>query len=339
MDVELRQLVAALWRRRWIVVAVLVIGVGTCAGYLATRKPTYEARVRIQLLPPREEESLAAREGMVVRLQDTIDDLMTVTRNNFIEVLKSGEVGRRARARLGAAPCAYGLDVEVVRDSNFLDLVVWTPCREQAAVVTNLLADEAIARYVELRGLGLAATRAALRTERATAGEALQAAEQAFAAFRSERGVGSITDAIRTSQETLTRLELERDRRNTEASAGGSRAPGDGDRLVARARRTVAELIALEPAYRVLEERVEAARRALRHVSDRYAEAELRGRVIQAASFMQRVEEAHPPEGPRSRGAGLLMLAAVGSLGVGIVLAVLVDFLFAPPVTGSARPS
>lgn len=332
MDMEVRHLVAILWQRRWILVGSLVIGVGSCAGYLATRAPMYEARARIQLMPPREEESLAAREPMVVRLQDTIDDLMTVTRNNFIEVLKSREVSRRAQARLGDNGCAYDLDVNVIRDSNFLDLVVSTPCRERAADITNVLADEAIAYYVKLRGLGLAATREALQKERVAAVESLRAAEQAFSAFRIARGVGSITDAIRTSQEALIRLELERD--GKVATAG--RPTPDEDRVAERAKRSVDELVGLEPAYRLLEEQVKEARRTLRHVSDRYAEAELRGKVILAASFMQRVEEARAPESPDSRAAALLALAAVGSLGLGIAAAVLLDYLAAPPSPGAS---
>jgi uncharacterized protein involved in exopolysaccharide biosynthesis len=331
VDVELSRLLTILWRRRWIIVAVLLVATAVLAWSAATRTPMYEARVRVQLLAPMDEEVIANRAPTVVRLQDTLDDLLTVTRNNYMEALKSAEAGRRTLGRLRepGRECAYALDVNTIRDSNFLDVVVRAPCRDLVATIANARVDEAIAYYRQLRGLGVAATIQALRQERESASEAVRAADEAFASFRRDRGIGSIGDAIRASQDALIRLEADGHRGPLDRDAASRGGAGDSNRLAAKWKATLGELIALEPQYRALEERVVEARRRLEYVASRQAEVELRSHIIERSGAVQRVDDAQTPTRPTSRFTAVAIMALCASLGAGIVLALLVDSLVA----------
>ena len=156
----------------------------------------------------------------------------------------------------------------------------------------------------------------------------LLAAEKAFAEFQTRNSIFSLDSQLSTQQKLLEQLQLERDQRLLEEATKVIDAVGEVDRLIAQRQKELDELTALTPQYNVLAQKVEQARGAYQHLLGKYGEAQLKVTAVQAANFIQVVKPAYPPAGSESSWPKLAVLALAGSLGVGVMLAFLLQYIY-----------
>lgn len=166
--------------------------------------------------------------------------------------------------------------------------------------------------------------------ETATALEELRAAEDTLADFRTQHGVVSLEGELETYQTLLEQLQLERDRLLLEETRRDVDAVSQVDDLIARRQAEMDRLSALVPTYDLLSDGLSQAREQYSYVLNKYNEAELTAAAVKAANFIQIVEPAQPPTEPASNAAMLLLLATAGSVGVGVLLAFLLEYTSGP---------
>ncbi len=114
-----------------------------------TLQPTYQGITRVQMTaPPQDEVSMIDR----YRASNLRDEIM-IARNNFATVLRSREVFERTIAglRLTGAATSYEADVQPIRDTDFVDIVVTTTVDGLAEKISGAHVVTAVAYYGELR--------------------------------------------------------------------------------------------------------------------------------------------------------------------------------------------
>jgi uncharacterized protein involved in exopolysaccharide biosynthesis len=202
--------------RRWpgvilsvVLVTLLVLGVR-----LFTSPRVFESQVKLQLtLPQQEDVALYDR----YRTSSVHDD-MTVARNNFVEVLQSREVHDRTveQLRLGLPDAAYTIDVQPLRDSDFIYVAARAATPSAAQVIANAHVAAAIDYYGELRAKPATATREFIAAQLAGAEQDLSLAEQAFTEFKMKHNIGTLDNELSTYRELIQQLQEERSRRMIE---------------------------------------------------------------------------------------------------------------------------
>ncbi len=323
--------------RRWLWLIIALVVVTELALWLGVRsaEPVYTASARMQISTPQREEIALYDEYRSIGLRDEI----TVAINNFVELLKGDEVAARTVSRLGLSgkDADYGLEAEPVSDADFVDVTVTAGSPELAAEIANTHAAVAIAYYGELRAQSTRAEMELLADQAQASEEAFQTAEKAFSEFRNQHGIFSLEGQLSTQEKLLEQLQLTRDELLLQAATTISATAaitattgdpvGEVDRLIAERQQELDRFTALIPQYNVLEQKVEQARAAYQHLLTKYSEAELKVTAVQAANFIQIIKPAQAPAEPDSSWPILAVLALVGSLGLGTVLAFLFEYL------------
>ncbi len=356
MEMELMDLLRVL--RRWAgLIILIVLATAVVLGLqLRLSGPVYRTWVALQLTIPQSEDVAAFDQYRYTSERDEI----TVARNNFIKVLESDEVRDRTinALSLGAKDATYSLGTQSVSDSDFVYVSVDARTSKLAADIANTHVAQAIQQYGELRAKPTDAEKVLFAAQAREAEQELRAADGALAEFKAQGGVASLEDDVATYQRLLEELQLERDKRLLEASAdvledvspsanpgasGSSLDPtADVDKLIAQREAELARLVALGPAYRLLEDNVVQARAKYQHMQEKYNEAAIKAAAVRAANFIQIVGPAKPPSAPVSNRKWLL-LAITGSLGGGVLLAFLLDYVsrfrrHAPEPAGAPLP-
>lgn len=158
--------------------------------------------------------------------------------------------------------------------------------------------------------------------QKETAEEEYRAAEDAFTEFKSQNNVTSLLPEIALTQRLLEQLRLERDQRMLEEPTLIT-----VDTLIEERQKELDRLVLLQPTYNVLDENAQEARSKYQHILNKYTEAELKAAVVQAANFIQIVHLAQEPLQPENNLKIFLVLGIVGSLGLGILLAFLFEYV------------
>jgi uncharacterized protein involved in exopolysaccharide biosynthesis len=336
MEMELIDVLQVLRRRLGLIVAIVLVTVAALGLRLRLSEPVYRARVTLQLTTPQAEDVAAFDQYTYVSQRDEV----TVARNNFVEVLKSDEVRDRTinALSLGARDATYGLEVELVSDSDFIYVSVNAGTPELAVEIANTHVGLAVQNYGELRAKPTDAEKGLFGEQSREAEEELRAAEDALAKFKAQNGVASLEDGLATYQKLLEQLELERDKRLMEATSPSDNAGQSGnslnptaevDKLIAQRQAELAHLVALGPAYKLLEDNIVQARAKYQHMQDKYNEAAIKERAVRAANFIQVIAPANPPSGPVSN-IKWIALALAGSLGCSVLLAFFLDYVSRP---------
>jgi uncharacterized protein involved in exopolysaccharide biosynthesis len=310
--------------------------------WLGTRsaEPVYSATVSLQISTPQREEVAAYDEYRSISLRDEI----TVAINNFVELLQSEEVRRRAIGQIGLdeKDGSYPVAAEHVRDADFVNVTVEARTPGLAAEIANAHVGIAIAYYGELRARSTNAEKDLFAKQLRAAKEEFHAAEKALADFRAQNGIFSLESQMSTLQRLLEQLQLERDQRVLEKATTVIAAPvttttvittpvidtvGEVDKLIAQRHEELDTFTALGPQFNVLAQNVEGARTVYQHLLGKYNEAELKVTAVQAANFIQVIKPAYAPTEPESGWPKLAALALAGSLGLGLVLAFLLEYI------------
>jgi succinoglycan biosynthesis transport protein ExoP len=180
--------------------------------------------------------------------------------------------------------------------------------------------------YQEAReGYRLALSPNGLNINRTVAEEKYRQAEQAFNEFKTQNNITSMQDEIAVNNKLLEQLQLDLDQRFLkDADEEGSK--NQVDELILQRNKELDRLSALQPMYTVLEQKANEAQTKYQHILSKYTEAELKATVVRAANFIQIIEPASEPPLALSN-SNLLVFGILGSLGLGIILAFLLDYL------------
>ena len=323
--------------RRWIWLIVAVVVVTELALWLGMRSagPAYAASVNLQISTPQREDVAAYDEYRPISLRDEI----TVAINNFVELLQSNEVRQRTISQLGLVgeDGLYKIDVKRVRDADFVNVAVEARTPGLAAEIANTHVGIAIAYYGELRAKSINSEKELFAEQLQAAENEFHGAEKALADFRTQNGIFLLEDRMATQQKLLEQLQLERDRlllerATTTGTATATSLPvidpvGEVDKLIVQRMKEMDQLTALAPQYNILAQNVEQASAVYQHLLGKYNEAEIKVTAVQAANFIQVIKPAYAPVGSESGWLRLAVLALIGSLGVGVMLAFLLEYL------------
>ncbi len=313
-----------IWRWRIIIVAATVAAILAVMLNFLVFPAVYESTAKIQITLPQGED-VVLFEGY--RAESSLDTLM-VTRNNFGEVLESLEVKRRTAEQLGLSEsdAEYGVEMEEVRDSNFIYVRVRAHSPQQAAQIADAHVANAIAYYGEIRAKPAATARAFFEEQLIAADAALREAEQELNAFQVKHSISELPQNITNTQSQISDLQSQRDLAIIERPT--NRSVERIDALLAERQSKLNQLLALDGEYNRLLAKVERARAEQKLLYDAATEAGLKEMRVRTASFIQVIE---PPDLPTSEAfpsrAILLFLGAFGGLGGGLLLAFLLEYL------------
>lgn len=323
---ELIDLLRIIGRRLWLIVAIVVVS--ELALYLGVRAagPQYAATVSLQITIPQREDVAAYDQYRYANVRDEI----TIAINNLVELLQDEDVRQRVVSQLGLGEDGnYTLEVERLRDADFVNVTVQARTPSLAAEIANQHVAVAIAYYGELRAKSTEAEKSLFAEQLGLAEQNFQSAENALANFRVQHGIFSLESRMSTQQRLLEQLQLERDRLLLEQAETGIAATGsldEADRLIARRQQEMDRFTALAPEYNVLVQNVEAAQATYEHLLDKYNEAQLKVTAVQAANFIQVIKPAYAPDETVSDWPKLATLALAGSLGLGVLSAFLLEY-------------
>jgi uncharacterized protein involved in exopolysaccharide biosynthesis len=348
---ELIDLLRILRRWLWLIVAIVIVT--QLAVWFGTQsaESVYTATARLQVSTPQREE-VAAYNQYRFNPRDEI----AVAINNFVELLQSDEVYRRTISQLGMkeSEAVYTITAKRVSDADFVNVTVEAPTPELAAEIANTHIGVAIAYYGELRAQSTRAEQDLFAEQLSVAEHELATAESALTDFRTENGIYSLESQMATQQRLLEQLQLERDRlllqqaitiiTPTAASAPNTTAIAlpvidpiaEVDKLIAQRMQELDQLTALAPQYHVLMRNVEQARAVDQDLLSKYNQAELTATAVEAVNFIQVIKPAYARA--ESNWFKLAALALAGSLGLGVMLAFLLQYISGSEPSKVAAP-
>lgn len=254
---DLMSMLRILRRWWWSIVLLPIASAVILSIGLRSKPPTYQAGVKLQITTPQREDVAVYEAYRYGSLRDEI----TVARNNFIEVLRSGDVRDQTIDELGLddEEKEFPVQVDTVRDADFINVTVEAGSPTQAAEIANTLVDAAIAYYGELRARPTYAERDLFAEKLRAAEEAFRAAQERFTQFQVENGAASLEEQLDTYQQLLEQLQLERDRLLLEETTRVVDPVSEVGRLIAQHQQEFDRLAALLPTYNMLQEDVQLA--------------------------------------------------------------------------------
>jgi uncharacterized protein involved in exopolysaccharide biosynthesis len=208
MEVEMRQIVKILWDWRRLIVGFVAVTAVVLGLNWYLSEPGYQAKVKLQITTPEEEDVTLFDERSSFNERDRI----TVARNNFTVVLESSAVRKMTIDQLGltGTDAEYEVEVTPIRDADFVDVFIVANDPELAAEIANTHVAMAIKRMGDLRALPSITAKENFTQELNSAALTMSAAENAFSTFQLENGVVSLESEIGVQQQVLQQLELER---------------------------------------------------------------------------------------------------------------------------------
>lgn len=262
---ELLAVLRILRRWWWLIVLLPVVSAVALWFGLRSRPPVYEASVKLQITTPQREDVAVYEEYRYGSLRDEI----TVARNNFTEVLRGDDIRSQTASQLdlNEEEKEFPVEVNTVRDADFIYVTVEAGSPALAAEIGNTLVSEAIAYYGDLRARPTYAERDLFAEKLRIAEEGFRAAQDRFTQFQAENGVVALQEQLDTYQRLLEQLQLERDRLLLEETTRAVDPISEVDRLIAQHQQELDRLAALEPAYNLLQEDLQVARENYRRIS------------------------------------------------------------------------
>jgi uncharacterized protein involved in exopolysaccharide biosynthesis len=337
---ELIELLRVLRRWLWLIVAVVVVTELALWLGMRSTEPSYAATVKMQISIPQREDVPAYDQSRSFNPRDEI----TAAINNFIELLQSSEVKRKAVSQLGLEGKDANYTVSTIRttDTDYIKVTVEARTPDLAAEIANTQVAIGIAYYGELRAQSTKAEKELFAEQLHLAEEGYRVAEKALTDFRIHNGIYSLDSQLITQQRLLEQLQLERDRRSLEqaitvTTVTNSAIPASSplvidpvkqvDNLIAQRLKELDHFTSLAPQYYILVQNVEQTSGVYQHLLDKYSEAELKVTAVQSANFIQVIKPAVRPAESVSGWPKLAVLALAGSLGLGVTLAFLLQYI------------
>lgn len=321
--------------RRWLWLIVLIVVVTEVALWFGTQStaPVYAATVRLQISAPQREE-VAAYDQYRFNPRDEI----AVAINNLDELLQSDDVYQQTITQLGLGgeDALYTLEAARASDADFINVTVEARSPELAAQIANTHVSIAISYYGELRAQSTLAEKDLFAEQLQVAEEELAVAEKALTDFRIQNGIYSLESQMATQQRLIEQLLLERDQRLLEQVATDS--VGEIDVLIAQRMKELDRYTTLAPQYFMLTQNVEQVRIVYQDLLSKYNQAEITANEVQAATFIQVIKPAYATGETVFSWPKLAVLALLGSLGLGVMLALLLNYLSSFQIENETAP-
>lgn len=271
MDLELKQLFKTLGRWGWLILSIVVVtGIALGLGLYFT-EPTYRAKVKLQFTTPEQENISLYDQFRYVSERDEV----AIARNNFLEVLTSSEVRSGTIEQLGLVgeDKEYDIEADIVRDADFINVIVTAGTPELAADIANTHTAITIDRSGELRALPASAVKDQLEEQLQSAEQELYSAEETLAEFQAENNVANLESELATSRRVLEQLELKRSEQISEASAQPIELAAV-EQLLEQRQSELQHLLAQQPIYNNLVEAVQQTQQSYQLVASQYNGAE-----------------------------------------------------------------
>lgn len=310
----------------WVVVVLCVATVGTMGVVAILTEAQYKAVVNVQVsAPPPQEVPLYSQFGRAA-LRDEIEQ----TRISFSEFLLEGDVAYQVVKELSDVPMKGAelrkrITVDIPEESQLMRVGVRASDPETAALLANTFVEMGLEQYGQLQAQPTAETRQFIEGELEVAREELRVAEAELSQFQIDNRVGDLNKALNAQYELIRSLRLQGDL--ARAEGGIAKAQAIEEAVLGR-EAEMQNMIALSAEYTELVDQVERARGAHNFLVDKRAEAQIKENQILDLASIQIITPARPPSKPVSAIDGkLVVLGAVASVLMGVLLAVILEYL------------
>lgn len=223
--IDLRQLGFALWRRKWIIVAIFAVALVATYVFTSLMTPIYEASTSLLIKDPQ-----STGERMFLEGGDGVSGRNQV--QNSVQLLRSREVAARAHAQLNFGPEDDDVDalrkritVQPVSGTETIQVSVSHPDAALAANIANAVAESFIELSRDLNRGEVTAAREFIEEQLVQAEAQLDEAELALQRYRGSGGVVAPTEETRMILSRLSDLEM----RYLEAEIAYEAAAGAGN--------------------------------------------------------------------------------------------------------------
>lgn len=327
-DTELTDLFWVLLRWSWLIILVVVATVGSLV-YLQRRIiPAYEATVTLMVTTPDREDVMLTDEYTFTNDRDEITNVT----DRFMMIAEYDEVKHRTLDELGLE-VNYQIRAETDRGADFVTITVNADAPELAAALANTHAQNAIDYFGEIRAMPAAQALQYFDTGVEAARQDLADAQQTLTDFHAEHNIILLENELDVQNTVLERLETLRVEvlvpvYDPSSTFVPSRDTTTVDGLINEQRTEITNLDSLLPEYERLIAEVEAAQDVYDDLVSKYTETEMRQAFVSQSMFLQIIDTADVPDAPTGQPIRTYSLGFIGSLGLCILLAFFLDYLF-----------
>jgi uncharacterized protein involved in exopolysaccharide biosynthesis len=329
MEMEFINILRVLWHWRSLIISMLIVAAVALVIRMQVIDPTYEANVTLQLTTPQIEDVELFERYRYVEVRDQV----SVARNNLTQVILSNEIYNQTinQLELTEEQLPYEVEVNPVRDSDFINVVVKSNDRDLAAEIANAHVSAAIEYYGELRSKPANAERDLIYSQLQSAEEEYRTLEDKFNDYKAQHNINDLDSEIYILENFLEQFKYERDREIFDRAVAVDLTAADisdelNERITAR-ETELQRLVELEPSYLLLQEQVVQARDKYQYIKEKYDEAQLKVFAIQASNFIQIVTPANTPTETDTDISRTLVIPLIGTFGFAIILAFLLEYL------------
>jgi capsular polysaccharide biosynthesis protein len=329
MEMEFINILRVIWHWRSLIISMVVVAAVALVVRMRVVDPEYEAGVMIQLTTPQIEDVELFERYRYVEVRDQV----SVARNNLTQVILSQEIYNQTINHLDLTQeqLPYEVEVNPIRDSDFINVIVKSENPDLAAEIANVHVSGAIDYYGELRAKPASGEKDLIYSQLQMAEEDYRSAEEEFNDYKSQNNIHSLESEIYILENFLEQLKFERDReifdRDVAVDLTAADISAKLEELTTAREDELQRLVQLEPAYLLLQEQVSQARDKYQHIKEKYDEAQLKVIAVQAANFIQIVSPAEVPQASDPDLIRTLVLPLVGTLGFAILMAFLLEYL------------
>ncbi len=325
MDMELSLLARILWRWKWLIIAcVLTASTAVWLG-LSNSVPVYRTSTVLTFTTPDRPDVEFVDEYEFVDARNEV----VLAINNFLVVAQQPAVYELTKEALGLteAEAEYKIEISSSGDSDYIEMSVEAESALVAANIVNTHAQFAKERFGVLRAQTTDTSKNSFDEQLTGSSADLTEAETAFLLFREENGMTFLETDVKLRENALIDLQSEQSKLIGRDPVGQSPQIVQLETRIAEQRAALEILAQLEPEYRRLESAVETRRAAYQALLEKSSEAESKADIARGANFISVAEPATVPLEPVDRATRLMLLAVIGSLGLGTLLAFMLEYL------------
>lgn len=325
MDTELGRILKTIWRWSWLIILCVLLAGGATAYSLSNTPPMYEASTALHFSMPDRPDTDVVPEYRWSSARDEI----RLAISSFSNIAEADTV-RNATSmglNLSTQDAEYDLAVESSPDADIVNVTVAASSPELAAEIVNTHVSIAQQQFGELRARPANAAKIDFEEQIQGIRSQLAEATQRFDDFRAENDITYLETEKELSQDALGLLQAEQTKLVAENAIGQAQQVVRLETRINEQRGELERLAALEPEYDRLASEVDHIEETEEMLLDRYTEADLKEAQARKVNFIQILTPATPPTEPASNALQTLIMSIVGSLGLGLVLAFLLDYL------------
>jgi capsular polysaccharide biosynthesis protein len=329
MEMEFINILRVLWHWRSLIISMLIVATVALVIRMRVVDPIYEANVTLQLTTPQIEDVELFERYRYVEVRDQV----SVARNNLTQVILSSEIYNQTinQLELTQEQLPYEVEVNPIRDSDFINVVVKSSDPDLAAEIANVHVNAAVLHYGELRSKPANAERDLIYSQLQAAEEEYLTVESKFNDYKARHNINDLDSEIYILENFLEQLKFERDREIFDRAVAVDLTAADIsdklDELITARENELQRLVELEPSYLLLETQVAQARDKYQYIKEKYDEAQLKVFAIQASNFIQIVTPANTPTETDTDISRTLVIPLIGTFGFAIILAFLLEYL------------